>query len=450
MLLFRSFLYEPFRIPSESMLPGLIDGDFILVSKFSYGLRLPLTDTLLVPTGEPRRGDVIVFRSPSEPDVNLIKRLVGLPGDHVAVRNNQVFVNGVPMPLRADGRYAGGFGFNGSPLAKEQFGSAEHELLLASQRFATDFDGVVPSGRYFFMGDNRNDSEDSRFEDVGFVPRENLIGHAVRIWMSWQFRAGRNGGASACGSSSAAWAEGSVFFSVMPDLSRVSDRSKSGLRSIPTASNSIRSRRPTASRSRSCWRRRGCPTSRTWCASTPTSSCRRNSCRSIRTTRSRPSSIRTAPADKPLPLFESGAILIYLADKAGMLLPREGAARYQTIQWLMFQMGGIGPMFGQVGFFHKFAGKDYEDKRPRDRYVGRVQAPARAYSNQRLAGRSLDDGRHLHHRRHRDFPVGARPLGFYGAGELVGIAGFPNVTRALEAFVMRPAVVRGLEIPKRT
>jgi signal peptidase I len=185
-LLFRSFLYEPFRIPSESMLPGLIDGDFIVVSKFSYGLRLPLLDTLVVPTGDPKRGDVVVFRSPSDPDTNLIKRLVGLPGDHVAVRNNQLFVNGVQMPLRADGRYAGGFGFNGSPLMKERFGSSEHELLLASQRFATDFDGVVPAGRYFFMGDNRNDSEDSRFEDVGFVPRANLIGHAVLIWMSWQ------------------------------------------------------------------------------------------------------------------------------------------------------------------------------------------------------------------------------------------------------------------------
>lgn len=185
-LLFRSFLYEPFRIPSESMLPGLIDGDFILVSKFSYGLRLPLSDTLLLSTGEPRRGDIIVFRSPSEPDVNLIKRLVGLPGDHVVVHDNQLSVNGVRMPLRPAGRYAGGFGFNGSPLMKEQFGSAEHELLLASQRSATDFDGVVPSGRYFFMGDNRNDSEDSRFQDVGFVPRDHLIGHAVRIWMSWQ------------------------------------------------------------------------------------------------------------------------------------------------------------------------------------------------------------------------------------------------------------------------
>src|SRR6185437_8135456 len=111
-LLFRSFVYEPFRIPSESMLPGLIDGDFILVSKFSYGLRLPLTATLVLPTGEPQRGDVIVFRSPSEPDVNLIKRLIGLPGDHVVVRNNRVRVNGVLLPLRPDGVFTGGFGFN--------------------------------------------------------------------------------------------------------------------------------------------------------------------------------------------------------------------------------------------------------------------------------------------------------------------------------------------------
>lgn len=185
-LLFRSFVYEPFRIPSESMLPGLIDGDFILVSKFSYGLRLPLTETMVLPTGEPQRGDVIVFRSPSEPDVNLIKRLIGLPGDHVVVRDNRLLVNGVLMPLRPDGIFAGGFGFNGSPLMTERFGTSEHELLLAGQRFATDFDGVVPAGHYFFMGDNRNDSEDSRFADVGFVPRANLIGHAMRIWMSWQ------------------------------------------------------------------------------------------------------------------------------------------------------------------------------------------------------------------------------------------------------------------------
>lgn len=185
-LLFRSFLFEPFRIPSESMLPGLIDGDFILVSKFSYGLRLPLLNWLLLPTGEPKRGDVIVFRSPSDPDTNLIKRLVGLPGDHVVVRDNQPIINGVLMPLRPAGIYSGGFGFNGSPLAKEKFGNSEHVLLLANGRVVTNFDGVVPAGQYFFMGDNRNDSEDSRFQDVGFVPRDRLVGHAVRIWMNWQ------------------------------------------------------------------------------------------------------------------------------------------------------------------------------------------------------------------------------------------------------------------------
>ena len=185
-LLFRSFLFEPFRIPSESMLPGLIDGDFILVSKFSYGLRLPLLNTQVVSIGEPQRGDVIVFRSPSDPDTNLIKRLIGLPADHVVVHDNRLYVNDKLMPLTPDGVYTGGFGFTGSPLLKEKFERAEHVLLLAGGRCATDFDGIVPTGHYFFMGDNRNDSEDSRFPDVGFVPRDNLIGHAVRIWMSWQ------------------------------------------------------------------------------------------------------------------------------------------------------------------------------------------------------------------------------------------------------------------------
>jgi signal peptidase I len=185
-LLFRSFLFEPFRIPSESMLPGLIDGDFILVSKFAYGLRLPLLNTQVLSIGDPQRGDVVVFRSPSDPDTNLIKRLIGLPGDHIVVRNNRLSVNGELMPLTPDGVFTGGFGFTGSPLEKEKLGRSEHVLLFASGRFATDYEGVVPAGHYFFMGDNRNDSEDSRFSDVGFVPRDNLIGHAVRIWMSWQ------------------------------------------------------------------------------------------------------------------------------------------------------------------------------------------------------------------------------------------------------------------------
>ena len=154
------------------------------------------------------------------------------------------------------------------------------------------------------------------------------------------------------------------------------------------------------------------------------------------------------PGGQPLPLFESGAILIYLADKAGLFLPKEGAARYETIQWVMFQMGGIGPMFGQVGFFHKFAGKDFEDKRPRDRYVGESRRLL-SVLNQRLANRSWVMGDTYSIADIAIFPWVRVLTGFYGAGELVGIADFTHVTRALDAFVARPAVARGLDIPKR-
>jgi signal peptidase I len=185
-LLFRSFLFEPFRIPSASMMPLLEDGDFILVNKFNYGLRLPVLNTKILATGAPRRGDVIVFHSTSGPPINLIKRLVGLPGDHIVVRNNQLFINGAAVELAPDGEYSGGFGFTGAPLAKETFGTTDHVIMLAQNRYASDFDGVVPAGHYFFMGDNRNDSEDSRFAEVGFVPEDHLVGHAIRIWMNWR------------------------------------------------------------------------------------------------------------------------------------------------------------------------------------------------------------------------------------------------------------------------
>ena len=185
-LLFRSFLFEPFRIPSASMMPLLEEGDFILVNKFNYGLRLPVLNTKILSTGAPQRGDVIVFHSTSGPPINLIKRLVGLPGDHIIVRDNHLTINGTPIRLAPDGEYAGGFGFTGAPLEKETFGRNDHVIMLAQNRYASDFDGVVPPNHYFFMGDNRNDSEDSRFAEVGFVPEDHLVGHAIRIWMNWR------------------------------------------------------------------------------------------------------------------------------------------------------------------------------------------------------------------------------------------------------------------------
>lgn len=185
-VLVRSFLFEPFRIPSASMMPALVDGDFILVSKFSYGLRLPLLHSKLIAIGEPHRGDVIVFRLPSDPSTNFVKRLVGLPGDHVVVRDNHIFINGKAATLTNDGIYTGDFGFRGSPLGLERFGQTAHTVMFAPTGFSTDFDGIVPKGQYFFMGDNRNDSEDSRFQKVGFVPDANLVGRAVRVWMNWR------------------------------------------------------------------------------------------------------------------------------------------------------------------------------------------------------------------------------------------------------------------------
>lgn len=154
------------------------------------------------------------------------------------------------------------------------------------------------------------------------------------------------------------------------------------------------------------------------------------------------------PGGQPLALFESGAILIYLAEKTGKLLPTDPAARYETLQWLMFQMGGIGPMFGQLGFFHKFAGKDYEDKRPRDRYVAETKRLLKVL-DQRLAGRDWIMGKEYTIADITTFGWVRNLIGFYEAGDLVGIQDFPNVTRVLAAFVARPAVAKGLNIPKR-
>jgi GSH-dependent disulfide-bond oxidoreductase len=154
------------------------------------------------------------------------------------------------------------------------------------------------------------------------------------------------------------------------------------------------------------------------------------------------------PDGKPLPLFESGAILIYLADKTGQFIAQDMAGRYETIQWLMFQMGGIGPMFGQLGFFNKFAGKDYEDKRPRDRYVAESRR-LMGVLNGRLAGRAWIMGDAYTIADIATFPWVRNLVGFYEAGDLVGIKDFPHVTRVLDTFLARPAVIKGLDSPKR-
>jgi len=154
------------------------------------------------------------------------------------------------------------------------------------------------------------------------------------------------------------------------------------------------------------------------------------------------------PGGKPLALFESGAILFYLAEKTGQLMPKDAAGRYQALQWLMFQMGGIGPMFGQLGFFHKFAGKDYEDKRPRDRYVAESRRLL-AVLDKHLQGKAWVLGDAYSIADIAIFPWVRNLVGFYGAREIVGFDAFREVQRVLDAFLARPAVQRGLDIPKR-
>jgi signal peptidase I len=197
-LVIRSFLFEPFRIPSDSMMPTLFDGDFIFVSKYSYGLRLPVSNTLVVPTGTPQRGDVIVFRLPPNPKINYIKRLVGLPGDHIRVdEKNQLFVNDQPMLQEPGPVYSGPKqdlgNYLGAATAFEQLGAKRHLIMFANGSVKAG-EWVVPQGHYFFMGDNRNNSKDSRFQDdidaPGFVPAQNLVGKAVRIWLNLDTRDG--------------------------------------------------------------------------------------------------------------------------------------------------------------------------------------------------------------------------------------------------------------------
>jgi signal peptidase I len=185
-LLVRSFLYEPFRIPSSSMMPTLLTGDFIFVNKYEYGLRLPVVNTKILEVGEPKRGDVMVFRLPSDPSTNYIKRLVGLPGDTIRYANKKVYINDQPVELSALGIYDGE-DQPGSLLLRERLGSMEHEILLRPGERSLEGSFVVPAGHYFMMGDNRDNSRDSRYDGVGFIPQDHVVGRAVRIWMNWSF-----------------------------------------------------------------------------------------------------------------------------------------------------------------------------------------------------------------------------------------------------------------------
>ncbi|HJP03677.1 MAG: signal peptidase I [Chromatiales bacterium] len=182
-LIVRSFLFEPFRIPSSSMVPTLLVGDFIFVNKYTYGLRLPVLHSKIMDIGEPERGDVIVFRLPSDPSVNYIKRLVGLPGDTIAHVNKRLYINDKLVALEQTDIESDA----SSVIALERLGKVEHNIRLMRFKAGSDGKYIVPAGHYFMMGDNRDNSQDSRFPQVGYVPQENIVGKAVRVWMNWDF-----------------------------------------------------------------------------------------------------------------------------------------------------------------------------------------------------------------------------------------------------------------------
>jgi signal peptidase I len=179
-LVIRSFIVEPFRIPSGSMIPTLIPGDFILVNKFAYGLRLPVTHDLIFGDGAPERGDVVVFRYPRDESQDYIKRVVGLPGDRIRYQNKRLYINGVLMPQELIGHYGGP---GGAEVRSEDLGEVTHPILVFPSSPDRGFVYEVPPEQYFVMGDNRDRSSDSRY--WGTVPEENLVGEAFLIWMSW-------------------------------------------------------------------------------------------------------------------------------------------------------------------------------------------------------------------------------------------------------------------------
>lgn len=189
--LLRSFLVEPFRIPSGSMLPSLLIGDFILVNKYAYGVRLPVINKKVLDVGAPRRGDVMVFRFPGDPSLNYIKRVVGLPGDHVVYKDKKLYVNNTLMEQTAlDGYSYSESGERHTALRRlqEKLDGVAHDILLADGLDRMPKDITVPPGQYFVMGDNRDRSNDSRY--WGTVPERNIVGKAFMIWFSWDFANG--------------------------------------------------------------------------------------------------------------------------------------------------------------------------------------------------------------------------------------------------------------------
>jgi signal peptidase I len=193
-LILRSFLVEPFRIPSGSMMPTLLVGDFILVNKFSYGIRLPVLNKKIIDLGDPQRGDPVVFRYPKQPWVDYIKRVIAVPGDTIHYKNKILYVNGEAMPQTPVGRYSGvgsGVRMSGAIMAMENLDGVEHSVLInplapdlpTGCRVLGQGSITIPQGHYFVMGDNRDNSNDSRC--WGLVPDENLVGKAFGIWMNW-------------------------------------------------------------------------------------------------------------------------------------------------------------------------------------------------------------------------------------------------------------------------
>jgi len=176
-LIIRSFVFEPFRIPSGSMEPTLLQGDFIFVKKYSYGLRLPVTEMKIVETGAPKRGDVVVFRLPSDPSINYIKRVIGLPGDEVTYEDHRLSINGRLMELAPIVDLSS----RQPTVHSEQLDDRRHEIKILNPRSRQDGTWIVPDGEYFMMGDNRDNSTDSRF--ISAIPESYLVGEAVRIWM---------------------------------------------------------------------------------------------------------------------------------------------------------------------------------------------------------------------------------------------------------------------------